>query len=44
LTSTPTSVPTSAPTIPPSGGITQTLGIVGFVILTIIGGFILLAL
>src|SRR3989344_5553892 len=40
--SAPTSIPTTAPTIPPTGGITQTLGIIGAVILVIIGGFILL--
>lgn len=43
-TSTPTPVPTTAPTIPPTGSVTKTIGIIGAVILTIIGGFILLAL
>ncbi len=44
LSPTAIAKPTVAPTIPPTGGITQTLGLVGIVILTIIGGFLLLAL
>ncbi len=43
-TSTPTVVASSSPTIAPTGSISTTLGIVGAVILTIIGGFLLLAL
>src|SRR3989344_3436859 len=39
-----TSAPTAVPTIPPTGNISKTLGIVVAVILTIIGGFLLLAL
>ena len=44
LTATPTEVPTSVPTIPPTGGIANTIGIVGIITLTIIAGFLLLAL
>lgn len=44
LTATPTTAPTSAPTIPPTGNVAKTLGIIGAVLLTILGGFLLLAL
>lgn len=42
----PTSIakPTAVPTIPPTGNIATTLGIIGVVILTVVGGFLLLAL
>ncbi len=43
-TSTPTVAPTTAPTIPPTGELAKTIGIVGAILLTIIGGFALLAL
>ena len=43
-TSTPTALPTTAPTIPPTGGVAETIGIIGAIILTIIGGFALVAL
>lgn len=52
-TTTPTAIPTSvvaktsptaAPTIPPTGNVAKSIGIMSFVVLTIIGGFLLLAL
>lgn len=44
VTSTPTLAASASPTIEPTGNIATTLGIIGAVILTIIGGFLLLAL
>jgi hypothetical protein len=43
-TATPTVIPISEPTIPPPGGVLETIGIIGAIILTIIGGLALLTL
>ncbi len=44
LIPTSAQIPTSVPTIPPTGGIANTIGIVGIITLTIIAGFLLIAL
>ncbi|HVT01461.1 MAG TPA: PKD domain-containing protein [Patescibacteria group bacterium] len=43
-TSADNGAPTAAPTVPATGSVAQTVGIIGAVIITIVGGFLLLAL